>query len=155
VTTPTPEPGERRPVADRPATERPLLERPPSERYGTPPSAAPDPPTGVDAVLVPIGLILGTAIAFVVLGAILAVTAGLVIAAAFAGWLTGRLVEPPSRAAAVGLIAVVAGLLGIWAFGRLEGGVLDPITYWLDVEGLPVVVLCLLGGGGLAAAASR
>ena len=49
----------------------------------------------------------------------------------------------------------MVGLLGIWLFGRIEGGVLDPITYLAEVEGPVVVVLCLLAGGGLAAAASR
>ena len=90
-----------------------------------------------------------------VLGGILLVTAGLVLVAVFAGWLTGRLISPPARAAVVGLAAVVVGLLGIWLFGRIEGGVLDPLEYLADVEGPIVVVLSLLAGVGLAAAASR
>ena len=118
-----------------------------------------DPPTAglhlADALLVPVGLVLGTAIAFVILGGIFAVTAGLVIVAAFVGWLTGRLVSPPARAAVVALAAVAVGLFGIWLFGRTEGGVLDPLAYLLEVEGLVVVILGLLAAGGLAAAASR
>jgi len=78
-----------------------------------------------------------------------------VIPSVFLGWLTGRLVSPPSRAAIVGLAAVAIGLLAIWLFGRYEGGVLDPIAYLAEVEGPIVVVLSLLAGGGLAAAASR
>lgn len=109
----------------------------------------------MDAITVVLALILGTGIAFVVLGGILTVTAGLVVVAAFAGWLTGRLVSPPGRAAIVGLAAVAIGLLGVWLYGRIEGGVLDPITYLLEVQGPAVVVLSLLAGGGLAAAASR
>ena len=47
--------------------------------------------------------------------------AGLVIVAAFAGWLTGRLVSPPARAASVAVLAVALGLLGIWLYGRIRG----------------------------------
>lgn len=146
MTTPTPQPGEQRPV----------LDRPPSDRYGPPPDETPD-GSGMrtDPALVAGALIVGGGIAFVVLGGILLVTGGLVAAAAFLGWLTGRLVSPPGSAAAVALAAVVVGLLSIWLYGRFEGGVLDPITYLLEVEGPVVVALCLLAGGGLAAAASR
>lgn len=98
---------------------------------------------------------LGTGISFVVLGGVLAVTAGLVVVAAFSGWLTGRLTSPPARAALVALGAIVVGLLGIWLFSRIEGGVLDPLTYLLEVDGPIVVILALLAGSGLAAAASQ
>jgi hypothetical protein len=109
----------------------------------------------IDQLLVPIGLVLGTSLAFVVLGGLLTVIAGLVIVAAFAGWLTGRFVSPPGRAAAVGFLAVALGLLGIWLYGRMEGGVLVPIAYLFEVQGPVVVIACLLAGPGLAAAASR
>jgi len=147
VTTPANPPGDRRPV----------LDRPPGDRYV---ARTPDGPTAAgspisDAILVPIALVLGTAIVFVVLGGLFAVTAGLVIVAAFVGWLTGRLVSPPSRAAIVAFAAVAFGLLAIWLFGRIEGGVLDPLAYLVEVEGPVVVVLGLLSAGGLAAAASR
>jgi hypothetical protein len=145
VTTPASEPGDR----------RPRLDRPPSDRYVASPAAPDADPGRIDAILVPLGLVLGGAVGFVLLGGILLVTSGLVILAAFLGWLTGRLVEPPARAAAVGLAVVVAGLLAIWLWGRVEGGVLDPIAYLLEVEGPIVVVLSLLAGAGLAAAASR
>lgn len=140
---PTPQPGER----------RPLLDRAPSERYPvlTPPPAA-DPLAGV---LVPLAIVVGGAIAFVVLGGILAVTAGLVVLAAVIGWLIGTFVSPPLRAGLVGLGAVAVGLLAVWLFGRIEGGVMDPVAYLLAVQGGPLVVLELLAGGGLAAAASR
>jgi hypothetical protein len=150
VTTPTDEPGDR-----RPGGERTRLERPPSERYAATAPAADASSERLDAVLVPVGIVLGTAIAFVVAGGIVTVTAGLIVLAAFLGWLTGRLVSPPGRAAIVALVAIVAGFLAIWLFGRIEGGVLDPITYLLEVEGPVIVVLSLVGGGGLAAAASR
>ncbi len=149
VTTPANPPGDR----------RPRLDRPPGDRYRpVPPPAAAGPAAAagrLDALLVPVGLIVGGGIAFVVLGGILLVTAGLVVLAAFLGWLTGRLVSPPTVAAGVGLAVVVVGLLGIWAWSRVEGGVLDPIAYLDAVEGLPVVGLSLLAGAGLAAAASR
>ena len=145
MTTPANEPGDR----------RPLLDRPPSDHYAVLPSATAEPAGRLDAMLVPLALILGGAVAFTILGGIVTITAGLVILAAFLGWLTGRLVSPPPSAAAVGLLVVVAGFLGIWLFGRLEGGVLDPIAYLGEVEGPVVVVLSLLFGGGLAAAASR
>lgn len=103
----------------------------------------------------PLGVVLGGAIGFTILGGIVAVTAGLIVLAAFLGWLTGRLVSPPSRATLVALATVVLGLLGIWLFGRIEGGVLDPIEYLAEVQGWPLVALQLLAGGGMAAAASR
>ena len=145
MTTPANEPGDR----------RPLLDRPPGDRYAVLPSATAEPAGRLDAMLVPLALILGGAVAFTILGGIVTITAGLVILAAFLGWLTGRLVSPPASAATVGLLVVVAGFFGIWLFGRLEGGVLDPIAYLGEVEGPVVVVLSLLFGGGLAAAASR
>ncbi|MBA2718262.1 MAG: hypothetical protein H0U52_03315 [Chloroflexi bacterium] len=144
MTTPTRQPGER----------RPQLDRAPSERYPTPVARQPanDPLAGI---LVPVGIVLGGAIAFVVLGGILTITAGLVILAAVVGWLIGTFVSPPLRAGLVGLGAVALGLLGIWLFGRIEGGVMDPAAYFLAVHGWPLVVLQFLAGGGVAAAASR
>jgi hypothetical protein len=144
VTTPANEPGDR----------RPLLDRPPSDRYVARTPAA-DAAGRLDAMLIPIGIVIGTAVAFVVLGGILTVTAGLVILAAFLGWLTGRLISPPRLAAVVALVAIVAGFLAIWLFGRMEGGVLDPLDYLVEVEGPVVVILSLVGGSALAAAASR
>jgi hypothetical protein len=158
VTTPSSEPGDRPPAAVRADVARPLLDRPPGDRYPPDPAADADLAAdggGLDAFLVPVALVLGAAIAFTLLGAILLVTAGLIVLAAFFGWLTGRLVAPPRRAAVVGLAAVVVGLLGIWLYGRIEGGVLNPIDYLAEVEGPVVVALSLLAGGGLAAAASR
>ncbi len=103
----------------------------------------------------PLAVVIGGALAYTVIGGILVVTAGLVVLAAFLGWLIGKLVARPPRAALVGVIAVLVGLAGIWLFGRLEGGVLDPIAYFDEVQGWPLVALQLLAGGGLAAAASR
>jgi hypothetical protein len=96
----------------------------------------------------------GGVLAFVVLGGILAITAGLVVLAGLIGWLIGLLVRPPVRAAVVAIGVVVVGLLGVWLFGRWEGGVLDPIEYLAEVQGV-LVPLELLAAGGLAAAASQ
>jgi hypothetical protein len=147
--------------------QRAMLDRAPGERYlrgarrpgtdtgqaGTTGSAASA--RDLSAVWPPLAVVVGGALAYTVVGGILAVTAGLVVLAAFLGWLIGKLVATPPRAAFVGLLAVVAGLAGIWLFGRLEGGVLDPVAYFDEVQGWPLVALQLLAGGGLAAAASR
>jgi hypothetical protein len=139
-----------------PGEPRPRLGRAPGERY-RPVAPAPSDAGGaaLDTALVPLAIVLGTAIAFTVAGGLLTVTAGLIVLAALAGWLVGRFVSPPPRAAVVGLVAVGLGFLGIWLYGRIEGGVLWPIDYLLEVEGPVVVALSLVAGGGLAAAASR
>ena len=142
------EPGER-PRADG----RPLLERAPGERYRPPSDRAAA--TADARGWYPAAVLVGAALVYTVLGGVLAVTAGLVVVAALTGWIAGRLVSPPSRAAVVALLAVVAGLAGVWLFGRLEGGVLDPIAYLDEVQGWPLVALQLLAGGGMAAAASK
>jgi hypothetical protein len=141
-------------TTNEPGERRPQLDRPPGERYRTP---APDDASGTGSAVswAPIAVVLGGAIAYTVLGGILTVTAGLVILAVFIGWILGRLVSPPALAALVGAIAIVAGLLGIWLFGRVEGGVLDPIAYLDQVQGWPLVAAQLIGGAGMAAAASR
>ena len=137
-----------------PGDRRPLLDRAPGERYATPTDPDED-ARAVDRVAWTAAIVIGTALVFTILGGVLAVTAGLLVVALFGGWLVGKLVSPPPLAAVIGVAAIVLGFLGIWAYGRLEGGVLDPLTYLADVEGPVLVVLCLLGGGGLAAASSR
>jgi len=76
------------------------------------------------------------------------------IVAGLLGWLTGLLIRPPWRAATVATGVVVAGLLGIWLFGRWEGGVLNPIDYLAEVHGI-AAPLDILAAAGMAAAASR
>ena len=147
----TPEPGDRRPAPDR----RPTLDRPPGERYVRPSATGETDAAAIDRVAWPLAVVLGTVVAFTILGGLLTVTAGLIVVAGFAGWLLGKLVSPPPRAAAVAVAAVALGFVGIWLYGRLEGGVLGPIDYLAEVEGPIVVALTFLAGGGLAAAASR
>ena len=139
----------------QPGDRRPRLERPPGDRYRRPEPGEQAEGGRLDRIARPVAVVLGTVLAFTVLGGLMTLTAGLIVVAAFAGWLIGKLVSPPPLAAIVGLVAVVLGFLGIWLFGRIEGGVLDPIAYLAEVEGWALVVLCLVAGGGLAAAASR
>jgi hypothetical protein len=157
MTTP-PEPGEHRPATASgtgdPPRRRVTLDRPPGDRYLPARSARDASDHVLRGVRGPLALVAGGTLVFVVLGGILGITAGLIVAAGILGWLTGLLVRPPLRAALVGLVAVIAGLVGIWLFGRWEGGVLDPITYLSEVQGF-VVPLELLAGAGMAAAASR
>jgi hypothetical protein len=135
-----------------PGEPRQTLDRPPGERYATRPDEDAGP--RVDPWW-PVAVVLGGVVVYTVLGGILTVTAGLVVVAVFLGWLIGRLVSPPVRAAAVGALAIVLALLGIWLFGRIEGGVLDPFAYLDEVQGWPLVAVQLIGGAGMAAAASR
>ena len=89
------------------------------------------------------------------LGGPLSLTAGLVVVAAFVGWLVGSVARPGRAAAVVVAVgAVVVGLLGIWLYSRLEGGALGPVDYLLQVQGV-LVPLELLAAGVTAAAASR
>jgi len=142
------------PPDDRPSTTRTILERPPGDRYGPrPPSESRTAgPIGAPRPVLTVGVV--GAVGFVVLGGVLAVTAGLIVAAGLIGWLIGLLVRPPGWAALIAVGVVLVGLLGIWLFGRWEGGVLDPIEYFAEVQGF-LVPLELLAAGGLAAAASR
>jgi hypothetical protein len=160
MTTP-PEPGERRPATPvepdelvEPTRRRVTLDRPPGDRYLPARSARAASGEVLGGIRGPLAVIAGGTLAFVVLGGILGITAGLIVLAGLVGWLTGLLVRPPLRAALVGGATVVVGLLGIWLFGRWEGGVLNPIDYFAEVQGL-VVPLELLAGAGMAAAASR
>ena len=145
MTSPIPQPGDR----------RPRLDRPPSERYGPLVRPGGEPVDRGSAVLWPVAVVLGGTILFILLGGLLLVTGGLLVLALVEGWLLGRLVSPPWRAALVGVGGVALGLLGIWLFGRIEGGVLDPLTYLSLVHGVPLVALLLVLGGGMAAASSR
>jgi hypothetical protein len=139
-----------------PGDRRPELDQPPGRRYLAAEEAAAAPESGIPggtATLV--AVIVGGALVYTILGGVLDVTVGLMVAAGFFGWLIGKLVPGRARAAGLAVVAVLIGLLGIWAFGRVEGGVLDPIAYFDAVQGWPLVALQLLAGGGMAAAAAR
>ncbi|MEW5991307.1 MAG: hypothetical protein AB1736_08200 [Chloroflexota bacterium] len=100
-----------------------------------------------------IGALVVTVAALVVVGGVLAEQRGLLFVSGIGGAAIGLLaaraavspdgVAPPALArrsvvrVAVGLavVAVAAAGLGTWAYGRLEGGVLDPIAYLWSVFG--------------------
>jgi hypothetical protein len=144
--TPTPTPGERR------------LAHPPSDRYreaeakrATATAAeTPDPGASVArglAIAVVVGI--GGAAVIVVLGGVVTFTAGLVVVAAAIGWGiaaglrfgAGDHLRPTRRmvtAVVLALGAVAFGLLGVWQYARMEGGVLPALDYLAEVFGLLV-----------------
>jgi hypothetical protein len=143
---PPPTPGERR------------LERPPSDRYraaeeqAAAANATEDPSASVarGVALAVVVAAIGAG-AIVVLGGILAVTAGLVVVAAALGWGVAAALRfgagsrlPAARRAPVALglsvVAVVAGQLGLWQYALVEGGVLSPLEYLWDVFGILVPI---------------
>jgi len=149
---PSPEPGERR-----------RLDHPPSDRYRP---AAPAGDEGVAAaadetplpdrerVLRGIAVGIGGAILMTLLGGPLSIVAGLVGAAGAIGYVVGAVMRPLRGAAVlVALGSVALGLVGIWLFAGIEGGVLGIVEYLADVQGLFVPVE-LVVAGVLAALAS-
>jgi hypothetical protein len=146
---PRPGPGDR-PPGDRPPAGR--LPRPPSARFERPaPSVDPGGTPGRAAIwleLAPAFLAgLVTAAVLVLVGGVLAERQGLLtisgLGGAAIGLLAARasvsrsgvalpaLTRPATRKAAISLavLAVLAGALGTWAYGRLEGGVMEPLAY--------------------------
>jgi len=94
-----------------------------------------------------------TAAALVLVGGVLAEQRGLLAIAGIGGAATGLLaaqaavspdgVRPPALsrgrvvrlAVGLALAAIAVAAIGDWAYGRLEGGVLDPLTYLWAVYG--------------------
>lgn len=143
----TPDPGPAPAPAVAPVPGERRLARPPSDRYRTATPAdrsgglGPAPGSLVRAVLWGDLAALVGAAATVVLGGVLAVSAGLLVVAATTGWSIGQVVRrggSPGVAAGVrGLVAttsaafaVVGGQLGLWWYAGTEGGVL-PLTEYL------------------------
>ena len=121
----------------------PHLDRAPGERYrgGQPPSAAGG--TAPDDASSPTRAILA-GIVVAILGALLFALLsqvdlgfGLVAIAMFVGWAVALALvwngAPIQRRPVLGALlgggAIVGGLLLAWAWGRLEGGALDPLAY--------------------------
>jgi hypothetical protein len=150
------EPGERRTAdaepGDRPPRQRTRLERPPSERYAR--EAVPEAGVRGGAARA-LGFAVAGAAAIAFLGGPLSMTGGLLVVSVVIGIVLGSTLRPRT-AVAVGLAVgpVVVGLLGVWVFSRVEGGVLDPLTYLADVEG-PLAPLQLLLAAASAAVTSR
>src|SRR4051812_48295039 len=86
-----------------PGDRRPQLDRPPGDRY------LPRDEDGKAGRIVwpPVAVAIGGALTYTVLGGILSITAGLVVVAGFAGWLLGKLLAGPPRAAALAIVTIV------------------------------------------------
>ena len=144
------------------------LAHPPSDRYRAPEAEA----EVADPAATPIrGLALGTVAAVAgagivtLLGGVVTITSGLVVAAGAIGWTVAVGVRFGSRGSltrsgrvrlAVGLAigAVIAGQFGLWVYARSEGGVLGPLDYLAEVFG-PLVPLELLVASVVAWATAR
>lgn len=142
------------PTMPEPGERRRLLDRPPSERYAAAPEVAPGSGTARRALRA-IGAALAGAVVVALLGGPLSVTLGLIGVAAVIGWAIGSLARP-SLGLAVGLAvgSVALGLVGIWLYARLEGGVLGLPEYLAAVQG-PMVVVELAVAGLVAAGTVR
>ena len=140
-----------------PGERRRRLERAPGERYADAPEASPD--SGGRSAASSAGQAFVVAVVsaalIALLGGPLSLTVGLLAVAAVGGWLIGSLLRPAvATAVALAVGAVIVGLVGVWLFSRLEGGVLDPIAYLGAVHG-PLVIVELALAGVAAAAATR
>jgi hypothetical protein len=152
VTQPTqpPAPGERR------------LDRPPSDRYRTADAAtdasaaaSTDPGSAGRALAWGALVAIAGAAATVVLGGVLALSAGLLVVAAATGWAIGKAValgggtamrrrRRPWTAVALAAGAVVLGQVGLWLFARTEGGVLPLPEYLVETFGPLVPIQAIL-----------
>lgn len=100
-----------------------------------------------------VGLVGAAVIAF--LGGPLSVTLGLIGVAVVIGWVIGTIARPSlGLAVAVAVGSVALGLVGIWLFARLEGGVLSLPEYFAQVQG-PLVIVDLAIAGLIAAGTVR
>jgi hypothetical protein len=141
-----------------PGEPRRVLERAPGERYAGTPPAATRPGSGHAGGTSTSPIVRGLAVALLgagiitVLGGPLSVTAGLVVGAAFIGWLVASIVRPAAWLA-VGLSvgSVALGLIGVWLYAGLEGGSLGPLDYLAQVQGwLAPIQLAIAGLVALA-----
>ena len=91
----------------------------------------------------------------VLLGGVLALSAGLLVVWAAAGNLTGTAVkvlgrgalEPPARpilAAILAVAGVAVGAVGLWWYAGTEGGVLPPVDYLAETFGAIVPIQAVL-----------
>ena len=143
----TPTPGERR------------LARPPSERYAdeAPPGPAGETPTPGPATTgstgraigSALGIALGGVVLTILLGGVMALSAGLLVLWGAAGYLIGQAVKVGGgdalgatgrRLSAVGvaLVGVLVAQLGVWWYAGLEGGVLPVVDYLSQTFGVLV-----------------
>ena len=136
------------------------LDRPPSDRFREPEGDPPDetgpaPGSMAKAVLAGAGVALVGAALTVLLGGVLALSAGLLVVWAAAGNLTGAAVkafggatlQPPARpvlAAGIAVLGVGIGAIGLWWYAGTEGGVLPLVDYLGETFGLIVPLQALL-----------
>lgn len=148
--TPAAQPGERR------------LDRPPSHRYRPSVEATDDDDVAAGSVtraLVAATLVgLVGVVAIVVLGGVLAFSAGLLVIAAVLGRAMGlalaaagyEALVPPRRtwlAVALAVATVVIGQLGLWWYAGTEGGVLGPVDYLGEAFGVLVPLQLVIAAG--------
>jgi hypothetical protein len=104
-------------------------------------------------------------VVIVLLGGVLTLSGGLLAVAVVIGRAVGlgvvfgggAEVGQPTRtwlAIGLALASVVLGQLGLWLYGRSEGGVLDPLDYLWQVFG-PLVLFELVIAGFVAAWTAR
>jgi hypothetical protein len=142
-----PVPGERR------------LARPPSDRYRdaeaqAAAASAPRPVSPGRGIALGALVTLGGAAAIVLVGGVLALTIGLIVVAGILGWLVAVAIGygagatiPAARrawlAAAIAVMGVLAGQVGLWLYAASEGGVLSLPDYLGEVYGplVPVQVI--------------
>jgi hypothetical protein len=133
------------------------LDRAPGERYRTRPGAAGPPgsaaagagPSAILRAATPFLVALGGALLVAVLGSF-DIGSGLLAVSAFIGWAVGLAIVwggTPGRrgrtgawSAGLAAASIVLGFVILWAWSRVEGGVMDPVAY-LDVRFGPVAYL--------------
>lgn len=162
------------PIADPPRSEpssipgERRLQHPPSDRYrrAEPPAPVENPAASpVRGLAFAIVTAVAGAAAIVALGGVLAITSGLLVVAGAAGWGVAvglRTGAGPQLAAdrrwrlalALALLSVALGQLGLWLYGRSEGGVLGPLDYLAETFG-PLVPLEFLAASIVAWATAR
>jgi hypothetical protein len=178
--TPEPGPSDSPPVEVGRATSTPgerRLARPPSDRYRESEAAlaaaaeagsadAVDPDASIArGVAVAAAVAIAGAVAIVILGGVLTLTEVLVVVAGFTGggigialrWGAGEHLARRRRvviALVLALGAVALGQLGLWQYGRSEGGVLGPFDYLGQVYG-PLVLIEFAAAGVVAWLAAR
>jgi hypothetical protein len=160
------------PAAPSPGERR--LARPPSDRYRDAEAAATaakevaaiDPAASVArGVALATAVAVAGAVAIVVLGGVVTLTEVLLVVAGFTGggvgialrWGAGQHLAGRRRvviALGLALGAVALGQLGLWQYGRTEGGVLGPLDYLGQVYG-PLVLVEFAAAGILAWLAAR
>ena len=130
------------------------LAHPPSDRYRVAePEAATAEPIGSVArgLAFAVTLAAAGALVIILLGGLLAISAGLIVAAAATGWAVGMGLRTGARdtlsrtgrirlAVALAFASIVVGQLGLWLYARSEGGVLGPLDYLGETFGLLVPI---------------